>query len=77
VDDVASPWFVCRVTCCARILIGHSLAGLLTLHALVDSPETFNAYLAIENFEKSLKLNPANESAAKQLQELRGQGEHK
>jgi predicted alpha/beta superfamily hydrolase len=33
--------------------------------------------LAIENFEKSLKLNPANESAAKQLQELKGQAGHK
>jgi predicted alpha/beta superfamily hydrolase len=31
-----------------RILVGHSLAGLLTLHALVDSPEMFNAYIAID-----------------------------
>jgi len=30
-----------------RILVGHSLGGLFTLHALVASPETFNSYIAI------------------------------
>jgi uncharacterized protein len=31
-----------------RILVGHSLGGLLALHALVNAPETFNAYIAID-----------------------------
>ena len=58
---------------------------------VANYPDSYNAYyslaqayrvkgektLAIENFEKSLKLNPANEAAAKQVQELRGQEEHK
>jgi tetratricopeptide (TPR) repeat protein len=54
---------------------------------VANYPDSYNAYdslaeayrvkgekaRAIESFEKSLKLNPANEAAAKQLQELRGQ----
>jgi predicted alpha/beta superfamily hydrolase len=58
---------------------------------VTNYPDSANAYdslgeayavkgekaLAIENFERSLKLNPANESAAKKLQELRGREEHK
>jgi tetratricopeptide (TPR) repeat protein len=54
-------------------------------------PDSYNAYnslgnayrvkgekaLAIENYEKSLKLNPANQEGAKRLQELKGQPEHK
>lgn len=54
-------------------------------------PDSYNAYdslaeaykvkgekaLAVENLEKSLKLNPANEGAAKRLQELRDQEKHK
>jgi len=31
-----------------RILVGHSLAGLFTLHALLDAPEMFQAYVAID-----------------------------
>jgi predicted alpha/beta superfamily hydrolase len=56
---------------------------------VANYPESYNAYsslgnayrargekaLAIENFEKSLKLNPAGEGAARQLQELKGQPE--
>jgi uncharacterized protein len=33
--------------------------------------------LAIEHYEKSLKLNPANQNAAKQLQELKGRQEQR
>jgi len=31
-----------------RILVGHSLAGLFTLHALLDATEMFQAYVAID-----------------------------
>jgi hypothetical protein len=31
-----------------RILVGHSFGGLLVLHALLDSPELFQAYIAID-----------------------------
>ena len=31
-----------------RILVGHSLAGLFTLHALLDAPEMFQAYVAMD-----------------------------
>ena len=31
-----------------RILAGHSLAGLFTLHALLDAPEMFQAYIAMD-----------------------------
>ncbi len=30
-----------------RILVGHSLTGLFTLHTFLNSPDTFNAYLAL------------------------------
>jgi uncharacterized protein len=54
---------------------------------VANYPESYNVYnslgnayrakgekaLAIENFEKSLKLNPANEGGARQLQELKSQ----
>lgn len=54
-------------------------------------PGSYNAYdslgeaymvkdekaLAIENYEKSLELNPDNQNAKERLQALRGQGEHK
>lgn len=31
-----------------RVLVGHSLGGLLTLHALVDRPDMFQSYIAID-----------------------------
>ena len=31
-----------------RTLVGHSLGGLLTLHALLDAPELFQGYIAID-----------------------------
>lgn len=31
-----------------RALVGHSLTGLFTLHALLESPESFNAYIALD-----------------------------
>ncbi len=31
-----------------RILVGHSFGGLLVLHALLDSPELFQAFIAID-----------------------------
>lgn len=31
-----------------RTLVGHSFGGLLTLHALLDAPELFQAYIAID-----------------------------
>jgi len=31
-----------------RILVGHSLGGLLALHALLDTPQMFQAYIAID-----------------------------
>ena len=31
-----------------RILVGHSLGGLLALHALLDAPEMFQSYIAID-----------------------------
>ena len=50
----------------------------------VDADEiSYEAYmaknekaLAIENYEKSLELNPANQNAKERLQALRSQGEH-
>jgi uncharacterized protein len=56
---------------------------------VANYPDSYNAYhslalayrvkgertLAIENFERSLKLNPSNEAVAKQLQELSGRKE--
>ncbi len=32
-----------------RILVGHSVGGLLALHALLNAPELFQAYLAIDS----------------------------
>jgi predicted alpha/beta superfamily hydrolase len=29
-----------------RVLVGHSLAGFLTMHCFLQHPEMFNAYLA-------------------------------
>jgi predicted alpha/beta superfamily hydrolase len=31
-----------------RMLVGHSLTGLFTLHTLLESPESFNAYIALD-----------------------------
>jgi uncharacterized protein len=31
-----------------RTLVGHSLTGLFTLHALLESPESFSAYIALD-----------------------------
>ena len=31
-----------------RILVGHSFGGLLTLHALLDAPEMFQSYIAMD-----------------------------
>ena len=58
---------------------------------VANYPESFNTYdslgdayrakgdktLAIESYEKSLKLNPANEDGARKLRELKSQEEHK
>jgi len=58
---------------------------------VLNYPESYNAYdslggayrakgekaFAIESYEKSLKLNPANQNAAKQLQELKSQPVHR
>ncbi|MEM7535498.1 MAG: hypothetical protein AAF639_25200 [Chloroflexota bacterium] len=43
-----------------RILIGHSFGGLLTLHTLLDVPEMFQAYIAIDPsfYGESLQVEP-------------------
>jgi predicted alpha/beta superfamily hydrolase len=47
-----------------RVLVGHSLAGFLTMHCFLQHPEMFNAYLASSpamNMDNSIYLKIAEE----------------
>jgi hypothetical protein len=63
---------------CFKINVSNYPASYHTYERLADAYRMKgDKALAIENYERSLKLNPANTNATKWLQDLRGHNEQK